>query len=162
MDIKKKIVSLPALKKKLALGRKKKYKILFTNGCFDILHLGHVLYLEKAKKPNRMVIVGLNSDNSIKHIKGDKRPIVSQNERAYVLAGLESVDFVTIFNEATPQKLIEAVRPDILAKGADWKGKEVAGGEFVRSYGGKVEFIEYVKGHSSTDIIKKILETCQK
>jgi rfaE bifunctional protein nucleotidyltransferase chain/domain len=162
MDTKKKIVSLPVLKKKLALARKKKNKVLFTNGCFDILHLGHVLYLEKAKKPNRLVVVGLNSDKSVKDLKGEKRPIVPQNERAYVLASLASVDCVVIFNEATPQKLIEAVRPDILAKGADWKGKEVAGGEFVRSYGGQVEFIEYIKGHSSTDIIKKILETCQK
>ena len=99
--------------------------IAFTNGCFDLMHIGHVKYLEQASRGNRILIVGLNSDVSINHIKGSNRPIVGQKSRAAVLAALESVDFVVIFNEDTPYKLISAVKPDILVKGADWKGKSV-------------------------------------
>ena len=161
MDSLKKIVGVPVLKKKIAALKKKRKKIAFTNGCFDILHYGHVNYLEKAKKDNRVLVVGINSDSSIKRIKGDLRPILGQKERTSLLAALACVDFVTIFNEDTPQKLIEAVKPDVLIKGADWKGKPIAGADFIQAYGGKVEFIKFIDGFSTTNIIQKILEKCR-
>src|SRR5208283_4114010 len=132
MPIKNKIFSLPALLKKLPALRRRGTTIAFTNGCFDLMHIGHVKYLEEAGRENRILIVGLNSDVSIRHIKGPGRPIVVQGARAAVLAALESVDFVVIFNEATPYKIIAAIKPDILVKGADWKGKSVVGEDLVK------------------------------
>ncbi len=155
-----KIVSLNQLKAKIAKLRRQKKTIAFTNGCFDILHYGHVSYLEKAKKANRVLIVGVNSDDSVKMIKGPKRPIVSQKERMHVLAALASVDFVVIFDEPTPIKLIQALKPDILIKGADWKGKTVVGEEVVKKHGGRMEFISYVPKFSTTNIIESILKKC--
>ncbi len=162
MNTKHKIVSSATLKKKILSLRKQGKEIAFTNGCFDILHFGHVSYLEAAKKDSRILIIGLNSDSSVRKLKGPKRPIVSENQRAAVLAALECVDFVTIFNEETPLKVIEAIKPDVLIKGADWKGKDVVGAASVKSHGGKVEFITYVDGLSSTNIIKTISERCAK
>ena len=162
MNSRKKILTLPALQTTVRRLRREGKTIAFTNGCFDILHFGHLSYLESAKKNGRILVVGINSDASVKKIKDPRRPIVPQKERAFLLAGLACVDFVGIFNEATPVKLIEAVKPDVLIKGADWKGKEVAGAEFVRSYGGRVEFIHYLKGFSTTNIIQSILEKCEK
>ncbi|VAX37787.1 ADP-heptose synthase / D-glycero-beta-D-manno-heptose 7-phosphate kinase [hydrothermal vent metagenome] len=153
-----KILKLATLKRKVVALRKQGEKIAWTNGCFDILHLGHVSYLQMAKKKDRSLIVGLNSDKSVKKIKGAKRPIVPENERAGVLAGLECVDYIVLFDEATPQKCIEALKPDVLIKGADWKGKGVVGSDFVASYGGKMEYIEFIKNCSSTNIIEKILK----
>lgn len=150
-----KVVSLPALLRKLKSLRRRK-KIAFTNGCFDILHYGHARYLERAKTANRILVVGLNSDASVSRLKGQGRPVTDQKARAGVLSALQAVDFVVIFNEDTPQKLIEAVKPDVLIKGADWKGQEIAGGQAVRSYGGKVEFIKFENGFSTTGILKKI------
>jgi len=147
-----KLIALPALLNKLPALRRGGKTIAFTNGCFDLMHIGHVKYLQEAGKSNRVLIVGLNSDVSIRHIKGSGRPIVPQKSRAAVLAALESVDFVVIFNEDTPYKLIAAVKPDILVKGADWKGKSVIGEDLVK----KVEFVKYIKGFSTTNIIKKI------
>ncbi|MBF0123572.1 MAG: adenylyltransferase/cytidyltransferase family protein [Candidatus Omnitrophica bacterium] len=149
-----KIVSKDTLKEKIAALRRKGKRIVFTNGCFDILHAGHVSYLEEAKKDNkRILIIGLNSDGSVRSLeKGLGRPIVPQKERAKLLAALSCVDFVVIFNESTPEKLIKFLSPDILIKGADWKGKKVAGSEFVK----KVDFIRYIKGLSTTNIIEKI------
>ena len=147
-----KIIGITALKKKLSALRKAGRTIAFTNGCFDLMHLGHVVYLQKAKKGDRVLVVGLNSDRSIRRIKGPSRPIINQRSRAAVLAALESVDFVVIFNEDTPEKIIKAVRPDVLVKGADWKGKKVVGADIVK----KVELIPYIKGFSTTQIIKKI------
>ncbi len=158
--VSKKIVTLPSLKRKLPGLRRAGWTIAFTNGCFDILHSGHVTYLEAAKKKDRVLIVGLNSDASIRRIKGPQRPIVPQKERAHVLAALECVDFVAIFDDDTPQKLIEAVKPDILIKGADWKGKDVVGSDVVKRCGGRVELIAYVKDCSTTNIIEKIRKTC--
>ncbi len=129
----------------------------FTNGCFDILHAGHVTYLEKAKSLVDVLIVGLNSDSSVKRIKGPKRPINSEIDRALVLSGLSSVDWVVIFNEDTPIEIIKAIKPDLLIKGADWKGKRVVGAEFVLSYGGSVEFIDFLEDRSTTGIIEKVL-----
>ncbi len=145
----------------MAQLKRQRKTIAFTNGCFDILHFGHVRYLEAAKK-SRVLVVAINSDGSVRKIKGDQRPIVPQKERASLIAALECVDYVTIFNEPTPFKVIAALRPDVLIKGADWKGKEVVGADFVKSYGGRVEFIRYVKGFSTTKIIESIKEKCLK
>lgn len=163
MTSKNKIIKSHAALKKIVLRLQKKgKKVAFTNGCFDILHFGHVSYLEEAKKPGRILIVGLNSDTSVRKIKGPKRPIVGQSERARVMAGLVCVDYVTIFNEETPYNLIKILAPDILIKGADWKGKKVAGADIVSARGGKVEFIKYVKHFSTTNIIKAIAAKCAK
>jgi len=152
MLIKNKILSLSALLRKLPALKRQGMTIAFTNGCFDLMHIGHVKYLEAAGKPKRVLIVGLNSDSSIRRIKGPSRPIVNQKSRAAVLAALESVDFVVIFNEETPYKTIAAIKPDVLIKGADWKGKSVAGEDLVK----KVEFIKFIKGFSTSNIIEKI------
>lgn len=151
-----KIVSLPALIRKINVLRRSGKKIAFTNGCFDILHYGHVSYLEKAKASNRILIVAVNTDASVRRLKGASRPYVPQKERAAVLAGLQCVDFVVFFNEDTPLKVIQAVEPDVLIKGADYKNKEVVGSDVVRSRGGKVELIKYLSGLSSTNIIERI------
>ncbi len=138
--------------------RKKKKRIGFTNGCFDILHAGHADYLKKAKSLCDVLIVGLNSDSSIKRIKGEKRPINNQTDRAVVLCALESVDYVVLFEEDVPVDLIKRVRPDVLIKGADWKDKEVAGCDFIKSYGGECRFVEFVYNRSTTDVIGKIVD----
>ena len=158
MPIKNKILSLSALLKKLPALRRQKKIIAFTNGCFDLMHIGHVKYLEDAARGNRVLIVGLNSDTSISCIKGASRPIVVQKSRAAVLAALESVDFVIIFNEDTPYKTIAAIKPDVLIKGADWKGKSVVGEDLVK----KVEFIKFVQGFSTTNMIEKIIKSEKK
>lgn len=157
-DSRKKIVSLQKLKHSLSAARRRGKRIAFTNGCFDILHLGHVQYLEKAKAAGDILVVGLNSDASVRRIKGPKRPIVPQQERAGILAGLSSIDYVVIFNEDTPAALIKAIVPDVLTKGADWKNKEVVGSDVVRKNGGKVKLIKFLKGRSTTNIIEKVLK----
>jgi len=158
MSIDNKILKLPALLKKLPVLRRQGKTIAFTNGCFDLMHIGHVKYLEQAARGNRVLIVGLNSDVSIRRIKGCGRPIVVQKSRAAVLAALDSVDFVVIFNEETPYKTITAIKPDILIKGADWKGKSVVGEDLVK----KVEFVKYIQGFSTTNIIEKIIKSEKK
>ena len=135
--------------------------VVFTNGCFDILHQGHVDYLQKARALGDLLCVGLNSDASVKSIKGDKRPIVPENERAFVLAGLACVDFVILFAEPDPYTLIKLVKPDILIKGADWSKDKVIGADFVESYGGRVALMPLVEGRSSTNIIQTVLERYQ-
>ena len=152
ISLEKKIIGVAALKKKLSALREAGRTIAFTNGCFDLMHVGHVTYLQKAKKGNRVLIVGLNSDKSISRIKGPSRPIVPQKSRAAVLAALESVDFVVIFNEETPYALIRALRPDILIKGADYRGEKVVGSDLVK----KTELIALVKGFSTSNIVAKI------
>ena len=151
-----KILSAKKLKYILERLRSKGKKIVFTNGCFDILHAGHVDYLSKAKRLGDILVVGLNNDLSVKKIKGKGRPINSQRDRAKVLASLCSVDYVTLFGEATPEKLIKELRPDILVKGGDWKIKNIVGSDFVISYGGKVKRIPFVKGLSTTSLIEKL------
>ena len=150
-----KIISIKALRVKLSALRKQGKVIVFTNGCFDLMHLGHVTYLQAAKKDDRVLVVGLNSDKSISRIKGPSRPVCPQRSRAAVLAALACVDFVVIFNEETPYDLIKAVRPDILVKGADWKGKKIVGSDIAK----KVDLIKYVKGFSTSNIIEKISKT---
>jgi len=136
--------------------KRKKKKIVFTNGCFDILHYGHIKYLERCKSLADALIVGLNSDSSVKKIKGKGRPVTGQKERASILSALECVDYVVIFNESTPDKLIKLICPDILAKGGDWKKGDIVGGSFVKAHGGKVVTIPFVKGYSTTRILKRI------
>ena len=162
MDTKTKILTVKALKKIIAQQRKAGKKITFTNGCFDILHAGHISYLEAARKNDRILIVCLNSDKSVRTIKGPQRPIVAEGYRARLLAALQCVDYVTIFDEDTPYELIKALKPDILIKGADWKTEEVVGYDVVKKNGGKLELLEYVPGLSTTQIIESILEKCKR
>ncbi len=156
LPVNKKIKILAALKNELSRLRRSGKKIIFTNGCFDILHRGHVDYLKKAKGPEGILVVALNSDFSVRRLKGSGRPINNEKDRAEVLAGLESVDYVIIFHEDTPYNLIKAVHPDVLVKGGDWKKTEIVGSDIVVSYGGKVRTIKYVKGYSTTNIISKM------
>jgi len=151
-----KIMERDALRKKLEDLRKKGKKIAFTNGCFDILHVGHVRYLRKARKTADLLVLALNSDSSVRSIKGAQRPLVNEKERAEILAALEFVDFVTIFKESTPLKLIKYLKPDILIKGGDWPEENVVGREEVKKWGGYVEIIPEVKGKSTTNIVEKI------
>ncbi len=142
--------------------RKSGKQIVFTNGCFDILHVGHVRYLAAARSEGDVLVVGLNSDVSVKSIKPGNRPIVTQEQRAEVLAGLAFVDFITIFDESDPLALISAIKPDILVKGADWKEKEIVGADVVKAYGGKVVRVEVVPGISTSRIIRRIIKRFQK
>ena len=152
MKAKSKIVSVRTLKNKLAAARKAGRKIVFTNGCFDILHAGHVSILEFSRAKGDILVVGLNSDDSVRRLKGPTRPVNKQQDRALVLAALESVSYVCIFNEDTPHNLIKAVRPDVLVKGGDYKPSEIVGREFA----GKVVRFALLKGRSTTGIIQKM------
>jgi rfaE bifunctional protein nucleotidyltransferase chain/domain len=131
-------------------------KLVFTNGCFDILHVGHVRYLNRARTFGDALIVGLNSDRSVREIKGPSRPIVHERERAEVLAALACVDFVFIFDDPTPKQVIDAVVPDVLVKGADWKIADIVGRDTVENGGGKVINLPLVEGASTTDIITRV------
>ena len=138
--------------------KKENKKVVFTNGCFDLIHAGHVDYLIKAKAFGDVLIVGLNSDSSIKRIKGDKRPILLEDERAFVISNIKPVDYVTIFQEDTPAELIAELIPDILVKGADWAIENIVGKEVVEANGGEVKTIEFVNDQSTTKIINSILK----
>lgn len=151
-----KIKKLCELKIILDKLRKENRKIVFTNGCFDLLHYGHIDYLKKAKLLGDILIIGLNSDSSVRRLKGEGRPLVPQKERAEILSALEFVDYLTIFSEDTPANLISAIKPDILVKGSDYHSHDIAGNDFVQSYGGKVITIPLVKGKSTTALIRKI------
>lgn len=156
--MKDKVKTLQKLKISIADIRKKGQKVVFTNGCFDILHVGHVRYLADAKARGDCLIVAINSDESIRGLKGNKRPIVSQNERAEVLASLESVDFVTTFNEPDPFNVINELQPDYLVKGGDWGEDEIIGSDIVLERGGEVIRIPFIEGASSTNIMETIIE----
>jgi rfaE bifunctional protein nucleotidyltransferase chain/domain len=153
--IESKILGWEPLQKQLALWRFRDRKIVFTNGVFDILHLGHIDYLSKARDLGNLLVIGLNSDDSVHRIKGPNRPLNSELARAMVLASLTFVDAVVLFEEETPLKLIKLVKPDFLVKGKDYKEHEIAGSDFVKSYGGKVVTIELVKGYSTSHLIEK-------
>ncbi|OGW81306.1 MAG: hypothetical protein A3G33_00800 [Omnitrophica bacterium RIFCSPLOWO2_12_FULL_44_17] len=131
-------------------------KISFTNGCFDILHAGHVMYLEQARRSGDILVLGLNSDESVRIIKGPGRPVNCEKDRAQVLAALSCIDYIVIFDEPTPLKVILALRPNILVKGSDWKVSEIAGAKDVLNWGGKVKRISLLKGRSTTRILNKI------
>lgn len=133
-------------------------KLVFTNGCFDLIHIGHIRYLKKAKELGDFLLVAINSDSSIKKIKGPNRPIINEVERAEIIASLKFVDFVIIFSETTPQRIIQKILPDILVKGSDWKIEEIVGREIVEKNGGKVLTIPLVEGASTSSIIEKIIK----
>jgi D-beta-D-heptose 7-phosphate kinase/D-beta-D-heptose 1-phosphate adenosyltransferase len=156
-----KILAVDSLLNELARHRRKKRTIVFTNGCFDVLHRGHLEYLRFCRRHGDVVVLGLNSDNSVRMIKGPGRPINNQEDRAALLAAMEMVDYVTLFNEPSVLNLVKKVRPDVLVKGEDWAVKGVVGREFVESYGGKVVLAPLVENKSSTATIEKIksLET---
>jgi D-beta-D-heptose 7-phosphate kinase/D-beta-D-heptose 1-phosphate adenosyltransferase len=153
-----KMMDLETLKKNIDILRENGKIIAFTNGCFDILHVGHVRYLKEAKSTADVLVLGLNSDASVREIKGEKRPLVGEDERAEVLAALECVDFITIFSEPTPLALINLIKPDILIKGGDWPEEKIVGRDEVRKWGGRVVVIAEVKGKSTTNIVDKIIE----
>lgn len=132
--------------------------VVFTNGCFDLLHVGHVRYLTAARAQGALLVVGLNSDASVRRIKGPLRPIIGQEQRAEVLSGLACVDYVTIFDEPDPLSLIQSLQPDVLVKGADWAPGDIIGADAVMSRGGRVERISIVPDASTSDIIEKIVE----
>lgn len=145
-----------ALEWQLAVWRFHEKKIVFTNGCFDLIHLGHIDYLAKAAAEGTMLIVGLNTDESVKRIKGDQRPIKDEQSRALSLAAFGFVDAVILFNEDTPKKLIEIVQPDILIKGKDYETKDIVGADIVEKKGGKVITMDFIEGYSTSAIIDKI------
>lgn len=151
-----KILDRNTLKTKMEELRKQGKKIAFTNGCFDILHVGHVRYLREAKKAGDILVLALNSDSSVRAIKGEERPLICEEERAEVLAALEFVDFITIFPESTPLELINHLKPDILIKGGDWAEDKVVGRDEVKKWGGHVAIIPEVEGKSTTNIVEKI------
>ena len=133
-------------------------KIVFTNGCFDILHSGHVQYLAEAKELGDILILGLNSDSSVKRLKGKDRPINNERERSVILSALYSISYIVIFEDDTPYKLIKHIKPDILVKGGDWEPKDIVGSDVVSSYNGEVKSLSFIEGKSTTDIINKLKE----
>jgi D-beta-D-heptose 7-phosphate kinase / D-beta-D-heptose 1-phosphate adenosyltransferase len=153
-----KITDLAGLKQKVDAWRAAKQKIVFTNGCFDLLHAGHVTYLEAAKKAGDKLILGLNTDRSVSALKGPTRPVIHENDRARVLAALEAIDAVILFDEDTPLNLIHAVKPDVIVKGDDYTEEQVVGGVEVKSWGGQVKLIPLVQGRSTSKIIEKMAQ----
>ncbi|MBI3757544.1 MAG: D-glycero-beta-D-manno-heptose 1-phosphate adenylyltransferase [Deltaproteobacteria bacterium] len=145
------------LQRELMVLRRQEKKVVFTNGCFDLLHPGHIYTLTHAKALGEVLVVGINSDASVKRLKGEKRPILNELERATVLAALEAVDYVITFEEDTPLQLIRALQPDILVKGGDWSAEAVVGKEEVEARGGQVVLIPYQTGASTTGIIERVL-----
>ena len=138
--------------KKRSIGK----KIVFTNGCFDLLHIGHTRYLAQAKALGEILVVGVNSDASVKKLKGPERPLQSESDRAEILASLKAVDFAVVFDQETPEELIKVIHPAILVKGGDWPVEKIVGCSFVKSYGGTVLSLPFVVGKSTTSIIEKI------
>ena len=156
MSLYDKIATLESLELLLLAWKSTNKKIVFTNGCFDLLHKGHVDYLEKTKKLGDILIVGLNSDHSVSEIKGKNRPIQDESSRLAVVAALAAVDVTLIFSETTPIELIKTIKPDVLCKGGDWPIEKIIGAEFVQSYGGKVKTIPFINGYSTSNIEQKI------
>jgi len=151
-----KIITREALFYNLSFWKFKGKKIVFTNGCFDIIHRGHIEYLAKASDFGDVLIIGLNSDNSVKRIKGEGRPVQDEYSRALILSSFRFINNIILFEEDTPYELIEFVQPDILVKGSDYKTKEIVGYDIVKSNGGRVETIDFVEGFSTSKILKKI------
>lgn len=157
--IKNKILSEDNLNILINEWREKNQKIVFTNGCFDLLHLGHIDYLAKAKDLGDKLIIGVNTDDSVRRLKGVYRPLQDENSRLHILAALEFVDAVILFNEDTPYELIKKIQPDVLVKGADYKIEDIVGYDIVTSRGGSVKTIEYLEGYSTTSIEQRILKS---
>lgn len=143
----------------IAKHRERKERVVFTNGCFDILHVGHVRYLQRARELGEVLVIGLNSDESVKRLKGRSRPILPLDERRELLLALRAVDYVCVFAEDTPFEIIAQVRPDVLVKGGDWPVEKIVGHDYVASYGGKTYSLPYIEGRSTTEIIAQILKT---
>ncbi len=154
-----KIINREALKEKLQALKRGGKKIVFTNGCFDFLHVGHVRYLKAAKAQGDVLVVGLNSDGSVRQIKGPRRPVVPEDQRAEILASLACVDFVTLFDEPDPAMIIRFLMPDVLVKGADWAKDAIVGRDIVEGTGGQVVRIPLTEGVSTSDLIEKILDS---
>jgi rfaE bifunctional protein nucleotidyltransferase chain/domain len=150
------VLTLEELILQFGPGKRNGRRVVFTNGCFDLLHPGHIQLLEEAHAMGDALVVGLNSDESVRSLKGASRPVIPQQERAEILANLECVDAVVVFNELTPQKTVAALLPDILVKGGDWPGNQIVGREEVEAAGGKVVLIDVVQGYSTTEILRKI------
>jgi rfaE bifunctional protein nucleotidyltransferase chain/domain len=150
------VLSLPDLAALVAGARRDGKVIVFTNGVFDLLHPGHLRYLQASRRHGDLLVVGVNSDRSVRAIKGDSRPVTPEDERAEMLAALSCVDAVVIFDEDTPADLIERLEPDVLVKGEDWKDRDNPGREFVESRGGRMEFERFESGYSATSIIEKV------
>jgi rfaE bifunctional protein nucleotidyltransferase chain/domain len=157
-----KIKTIQELRPLLDILRAAGRKIVFTNGCFDLIHTGHTRYLAKAKSFGDLLIVAVNSDASVRGIKGEKRPINSDAERMETLAALESVDYVVLFNEPDPHRIIAELQPDVLVKGGDWPVEKIIGRDIVEARGGKVVSVGYIEGASTTGIIEKIVKTYSK
>jgi D-beta-D-heptose 7-phosphate kinase/D-beta-D-heptose 1-phosphate adenosyltransferase len=156
--ISEKIIDISKIEEFIFEIKKQNKKIVFSNGCFDIIHRGHVEYLAKASNFGDILIIGLNSDNSVRKLKGENRPVQDQNTRALILSAFSFIDFVIIFDQETPYELIKLIKPDFLVKGADYKPEEIVGYDILQNYGGQVKTIELVKGHSTTNIIGKFLK----
>ena len=154
--LKEKISNLSTLKKIISRLKKAGKKVVFTNGCFDLLHYGHVKYLQDARRKGDILVVAVNSDSSVRKIKGKKRPIVNEKDRLGIIAALQSVDYAVLFKEKTPLKVIKLLKPDILVKGADWDKNNIVGADYVAGTGGRVSTIKLIKGRSTTNLIKKI------
>ena len=154
--IRAKILSGESLERMLAYWRFKNYRVVFTNGCFDILHRGHAEYLAKASEKGEIMVVGLNSDRSVRAIKGTPRPLQDEKSRSLLLASLSFVNAVIIFDQDTPEELIRLVQPDVLVKGSDYKPEEIVGYDIVTARGGTVESIDLVEGYSTSNIFKKL------
>ncbi|HKF40026.1 MAG TPA: D-glycero-beta-D-manno-heptose 1-phosphate adenylyltransferase [Candidatus Acidoferrum sp.] len=150
------VLSLEELILRFGAGKRNGKRVVFTNGCFDLLHPGHIRSLETARGLGDVLIVGMNSDESVRRLKGEGRPVIPEQERAEILASLECVDAVVIFDESTPQRVVAALLPDVLVKGGDWPGNQIVGREEVEAAGGKVVLVEVVPGYSTTEILKKI------
>jgi D-beta-D-heptose 7-phosphate kinase/D-beta-D-heptose 1-phosphate adenosyltransferase len=150
-----KIMDLERLQESVKEWRARGESVVFTNGCFDLLHIGHVILLDEARREGERLIIGINSDVSVSRLKGPSRPIVPEDARARVLAGLEAVDAVIVFNEPTPLELMIALRPDVIVKGGDYVADEIVGAREVRSWGGRVKIIPFVEGFSTTQIIAR-------
>jgi D-beta-D-heptose 7-phosphate kinase/D-beta-D-heptose 1-phosphate adenosyltransferase len=158
----KKLVELEELVEKVRVLKKAGKAIVFTNGCFDLLHVGHVRYLEAAKTEGDILVVGVNSDQSVRLIKGPRRPVVPEGERGEILASLGCVDYVTIFDDPDPLAVIKLLKPDVLVKGADWPEDGIVGNQVVKENGGQVVRIPLTEGASSTKIIERIFANCKK
>lgn len=150
------VKTLVEIKNLLKQFKQQNKKVVFTNGVFDLIHAGHVDYLTKAKSLGDVLIVGMNTDKSVKRIKGDKRPILNQNERAFIISSLKPVDYVILFEEDTPKEIIDEIIPDILVKGADWPIDKIVGRETVEKYGGEVKTIKFVNNQSTSKILEII------
>ena len=154
-----KILNRDILENLLAIWRFKSQKIVFTNGCFDLLHLGHIDYLSKAKDLGDVLIIGINTDDSVRRLKGDTRPITNEKSRATIIASLQFVTAVVLFDEDTPYNLIQQVQPDVLVKGSDYKPEDIVGYDIVKAKGGEIVTIDFLEGYATSAIEKRIRET---